>query len=657
MARPGRASRGRAREPRERTPARGTRGNKRGQTQGARAPKRVRVEPAPEDDPVDEAWVRDAQDMASEDEDVGALQFLSRTHLPDVSAKGEQGRQRERVRDEKRRQRQQLDAHAAPAPESSSDESTDMEGASESEIDSDESMDDSEIDSDESMDDSDLGSDDEDADDVSTGDDDGALDSDLSDEASEALEAHYLQQAQRRERRAQADREAKAQLPLPIRTEDGIVHEGDSDDPDAAPSGSRAVYERGASDDDEGDDEAAAPYMSSAAHSTRFGMKAPYELMAGVLSDDAAERAQSLQAAREQIAQLSSNIIGDPEMGTSWLQRLLVFAQRKVSPPPGASGRKVPVNVYIRQLALLSLLAVFIDIIPGYRIRALSEQEERERVSQDVARRREWEQSLVRLYREFLECCEAEIRQRDAPLAPVALRCYCTLLVRVPHFNYRKNLLASVIGLMSRAEWTDASEQCATALQQLLRGDRDGEIGLELVTLLYRMIRERKLAVHANVLDVLVHLRLRDELRRTVRQGPMGQRAAPTSAENRRADPKQVRKGLAVHRSKKQVKRDKELRGIEAEMREADATVDVEERESRVRVSTHRSNQRRSSSCLRCTSACSRARCRWICSPRRSRASCSLRRTSAPTSSGTLYRCSARGCCRRSPRTTTTRSA
>ena len=515
--------------------------------------------PAPHDDESDsdaEALARDAQAMVSDDDAdrVQAMQFLSRTKLPDVSAAGAQGRAKERIRDEKRRQRQWFDTQRqAIARDDSDGESTDMEGASESE----EEEAEEEEDDDDDLDDDDVDEDDED---------------------DEALEAQYLHQAARRERRAQADREARAQRPLPIRTEAGIQEQGS----DTEPSGSRAVFSDEAADSDEEAATHAAPtyHASSAAHSARFGMQAPYTLVSGALSESPAVRTAALQSAREQIAHLSSNIVGDPELGTSWLQRLLVFAQPTCSPPPGETGRRVRVHAYIRQLALLSLLAVFVDIIPGYRIRALSEQEQKERVSQDVARRREWEQGLVNMYRDFLECCEAEIRKSASPLAPIALKCFCTLLVRAPHFNYRKNLLASVIAIMSRPVWNASSEQCSQALIQLLRSDADGEIGLELVMLLNRMIRERKLAVHANVLDVLVHLRLREELRRSVRSGPMGRQSSmPTAAENRRADPKQVRKGLAMHRSKKQVKRDRALREIEAEMREADATLDVEERE------------------------------------------------------------------------------
>ncbi|WFD27679.1 hypothetical protein MNAN1_002680 [Malassezia nana] len=491
--------------------------------------KRARTEPVREDDEEEYERANAAQEMAGDsDGDVAALQFLSRAELPDVAKAGAQAKAKERLVAEKRKQREELEAMRRPVVQSDSDVSTDMEGASESEDDS------------------------------------------------HDYEAQYLHQAARRERREAVKREMRAQQPLPIRTADGIVETVSDDELPALHS--RAVY----TDDDDMDDssdesmEEPVPYTpSSAAHSRRFGLAPPYELACGALGT-AVQRARALNEAREQIARLASQIVGDPEMGTAALQRLLVFAQAQVAPPPGDAGKAVQMHPHIRQLALLSLLAVWVDIIPGYRIRPLSEQEQKERVSQEVARRRDWEQSLVRLYRDYLECCEAEVRDTASPLSRVALRCFCTLLVRVPHFNYRKNLLASVVAHLSRKSWTSASEQCASALTQLLRQDADGELALELVQLLYRMIRERKLAVHANVLDVLVHLRLRSELSRDVKSGPMG--AAPV-ARPRRVDPKQVRQGLAVQRSKKQVKRDRELQAIEREMREADAALDVELRE------------------------------------------------------------------------------
>jgi nucleolar complex protein 3 len=59
---------------------------------------------------------------------------------------------------------------------------------------------------------------------------------------------------------------------------------------------------------------------------------------------------------------------------------------------------------------MLSQLAVFKDIIPGYRIRLLTDHEKAEKVTQAVMRTREWEQGLVAAYQKFLTNADAEIK-------------------------------------------------------------------------------------------------------------------------------------------------------------------------------------------------------------------------------------------------------
>lgn len=68
---------------------------------------------------------------------------------------------------------------------------------------------------------------------------------------------------------------------------------------------------------------------------------------------------------------------------------------------------------YIRKLTMLSQLAVFKDIIPGYRIRELTVKEKAEKVSQLVARTREWEQGLVSVYQNYLKCLDRELKGRQ----------------------------------------------------------------------------------------------------------------------------------------------------------------------------------------------------------------------------------------------------
>ncbi|KAJ1022426.1 hypothetical protein NDA16_003415 [Ustilago loliicola] len=199
---------------------------------------------------------------------------------------------------------------------------------------------------------------------------------------------------------------------------------------------------------------------SSITHSSRFNLTAPYEILLTshssrlppAPSPTAPRKAHlnyqktllfaqshTLTLARNQLASLSSQIIADPEVNLGLLRRLAVFAAPTISAPPEkipeirveaaslkAEGKahlarpvKVEVLPSIRQLAMLSMLAVFIDILPGYRIRSLTEKEQEEKVGQEVARRREFESGLVSVYRDFLELCEDELKAANASSTPV----------------------------------------------------------------------------------------------------------------------------------------------------------------------------------------------------------------------------------------------
>lgn len=121
------------------------------------------------------------------------------------------------------------------------------------------------------------------------------------------------------------------------------------------------------------------------------------------------------------------------------------------------------------------------------------------------------------------------------------------------------------------------SELCTSTIIRVFREDLTGVPSLEIVRMLNRMIKERRFAIHPNVLSCLSHLRLRTEL---------GVRASDTRAEKEgEHDSQQLRKGKKAnqpHLSKKSKKAFKEKKNIEKEMREAEAEVDKEERAATV---------------------------------------------------------------------------
>lgn len=303
---------------------------------------------------------------------------------------------------------------------------------------------------------------------------------------------------------------------------------------------------------------------------TRFGLQSPYDIM------NIGKKSQRITLAREQIARLSTDIINDPEVSLGFIKRLSVFAGTKVESPEDKT-KKAKIDDAIRASAILSLCAVFVDVLPGYRIRDLTEAEAKEKVNQELARRREWEQGLVKVYRDYLELCEKVTREKTQ-LSRISLKAMCTLVTKATQFNYRTNLLRSLVSYLSRRSWNTGSDEANNALIDVLKSDNHGEVSLEIVRLLNRMIKEKRFNVNEKVLEMLCYLRLKDELKADKR-GDMTRISRNTDAFDKSLKPKDVRKGKGQHLSKNAVKKMKEVREIEKEMKEAEAEIDEEERE------------------------------------------------------------------------------
>jgi nucleolar complex protein 3 len=60
-------------------------------------------------------------------------------------------------------------------------------------------------------------------------------------------------------------------------------------------------------------------------------------------------------------------------------------------------------NPTIRKLSLAALMAVYKDIIPGYRIRPLTEEEQNIKISKEIKKLRGFEQGLLAGYQIYVE--------------------------------------------------------------------------------------------------------------------------------------------------------------------------------------------------------------------------------------------------------------
>ncbi|KAG9037032.1 hypothetical protein FS842_003385 [Serendipita sp. 407] len=327
--------------------------------------------------------------------------------------------------------------------------------------------------------------------------------------------------------------------------------------------------------DEDSDEESDPPPVLETPKRNITGARFGRASIADILSIES--KSTRIQVAQEQLAGICQEILTEPESNLGLLRRLVAFASETIERANGSGFDRVPNDTTIRQLAIISSAAVFKDIAPGYRIRKLSEKELAEKVSQMVGQTRDWEQGLVATYQSYLQLLDKEITGKTQ-LKDTCLRCMCTLLTQLTHFNFRTNILSTLIANISRKTWDDSSERCLNALVMVFKDDQTGVPSLEAVRLLNRMIKERHYSVNPRVLSCLLHLRLKNELKNVrASKEHADKKLSGTKAKAKRAKGK----GKAVdapHLSKKAKKALKETKQIRVEMEEAEAVVDEEDR-------------------------------------------------------------------------------
>ncbi|KAG5947410.1 hypothetical protein E4U60_003059 [Claviceps pazoutovae] len=270
---------------------------------------------------------------------------------------------------------------------------------------------------------------------------------------------------------------------------------------------------------------------------------------------------QKILEAQEELAKAAILLNENPEENISGLKTMAKIGESKITT--------------IRMLALMTQMAVYKDIIPGYRIRPQSEEDAaREKLSKEVRGLRQFEQALVAGYQAYIKELAQCARSQTSPvrggqsLSNVAVTCACTLLTSVPHFNFRTELLRIVVGKLSRKVLNQDGAKAIEALETLFRDDEEGRPSLEAVSLVTKMMKAKEFAVSENVLNLFLSLRLLSEFSGKASQHHVEQ-IAPTT----------VKKNKRVFRTKKERKSVKEQKGLQKDMDLADALVSHEERE------------------------------------------------------------------------------
>lgn len=274
---------------------------------------------------------------------------------------------------------------------------------------------------------------------------------------------------------------------------------------------------------------------------------------------------EQIRQAKEELAKIASMINEDPEENVGGFKAIARVGQSKIPA--------------IQKLALATQLAVYKDVIPGYRIRPISEMAAPEKLSKEVRKLRAFEQSLVSGYQAYVKSLAVHAKAgrknnrfakpiRGQSVASVAISCACNLLTSVPHFNFRGDLVKILVGKLSSRKMDEDSQKCLRAFETLFDEDEEGRPAMEAVSTLSKMMRVREYNVDEGVVNLFLHLRLLTEF--------AGKGSKDTVERDEGAKKPKAKKEFRTKKLRKQMKEQKE---VEKEMAQADALVSHEEKD------------------------------------------------------------------------------
>ncbi|CCD23896.1 Noc3p NDAI_0C02360 [Naumovozyma dairenensis CBS 421] len=277
-------------------------------------------------------------------------------------------------------------------------------------------------------------------------------------------------------------------------------------------------------------------------------------------SDEEEDTEERIIELKEDIADLVEKIMEDPEENTMALTRLCKMAGSR--------------NPNTAKFSILALVPVFNSIIPGYRIRPLTDLEKKEKISKEVAKLRTFEQNLVQNYKSYVEILKnlSRVANNDTSikvnLGVLATQAALRIISNASHFNFRADIFTLILRRICKPNLAadPIAHQAIETIEGLFNADDEGGISLDIVRILCKIMKVRNYNIEESVLNMLLSLDVLHDY-------------DPNTKDDDSLTPMKLKKKDRVHLSKKQRKMRKEMKEIEKEMEQAEQVVSAEERE------------------------------------------------------------------------------
>ncbi|KAF0974226.1 hypothetical protein FDP41_006836 [Naegleria fowleri] len=169
-------------------------------------------------------------------------------------------------------------------------------------------------------------------------------------------------------------------------------------------------------------------------------------------------------------------------------------------------------DVYVKKLAVLSMCALFKDLLPDYKIN-LEAAGEATRFSKEVKSRRNFEGSILKHYQKYVQFIEKHAKTASSKIQFIAAKCMSELLVHRPYFNFTRDITSIVVPLLDSKN-DQVREIVAENISLLFSNDpTKGSTTLDIVEEIATLITKKKYEVSPTMFDVFLSLRLKTALK------------------------------------------------------------------------------------------------------------------------------------------------
>lgn len=211
------------------------------------------------------------------------------------------------------------------------------------------------------------------------------------------------------------------------------------------------------------------------------------------------EREDEIERQKFLIGVTCASILENPETKIKNLAMLV-----DLIPETTQSGKT---NMFIiRKLAMISLVEVFKDIVPEYRLGIVDTAAQK--VKKTTLVRVSYENELLLQYKKFLVLCEGFTQQlrrsrkftkedfaEKQQIAEIAVQCMCDLLLAHPYFNYSMNI-GQMLVTMLNSDQENVRKQVHSCFVSVFKTDTRFDMCKHIVRHINQLVKKKDHGVH-----------------------------------------------------------------------------------------------------------------------------------------------------------------